>query len=182
MTVFDARALARPLFTDSDFTATKWNGAPDKAAFANAFCRFMSADFRESLFTQKLYRRLALTFGHIAHFDFVYFYNQFFRDLQGKVAFLEETLAWVPCGQPSHTYSDVERAVLARLRKSNLLDVYRALRALEVEGAERALLAKLREKYEGIPAPSQTSAPILHPGVPSKTRRSGQRSGQTSLF
>jgi hypothetical protein len=140
----------------------------------------MSADFQDSLFTPKLYRRLALTFGHIAHSGSGCFYNHFFRDLQGKVAFLEETLAWVPCGQPSH--SDVERAVLARLRKSNLLDVYRALRALEVEGAERALLAKLREKYEGIPAPSQTSAPILHPGVPSKTRRSGQRSGQTSLF
>ena len=182
MTVFDTRALARPLFTDADFNATKWNGAPDKAAFANALCRFMSADFRESLFTQKLYRRLALTFGHIAHFDFVYFYNHFFRDLQGKVAFLEETLAWVPCGEPSHTYSDVERAVLARLRETNLLDAYRALRAAEVEGAERALLAKLREKYEGVPAPYQTSAPILHRGVASKTRRSGQQSGQTSLF
>jgi hypothetical protein len=28
MTVFDTRALARPLFTDADFTATKWDGAP----------------------------------------------------------------------------------------------------------------------------------------------------------
>ena len=79
-------------------------------------------------------------------------------------------------------FCDVERAVLARLRKSNLLDAYRALRAAEVEGAERALLAKLREKYEGSPASSQTSAPILHPGAPPKTRRTGQQSGQTSLF
>ena len=53
MTVFDTRALAHPLFTDADFTATKWDGAAEKAAFANALCRFMSADFRESLFTQK---------------------------------------------------------------------------------------------------------------------------------
>ena len=60
-------ALTRPLFTDADFTATKWDSAFEKAAFANALCRFMSADFRESLFTQKLYRRLALSFGHIAH-------------------------------------------------------------------------------------------------------------------
>ena len=67
MTVFDTSALARPLFTDADFTATKWDSAFEKAAFANALCRFMSDDFRESLFTQKLYRRLALSFGHIAH-------------------------------------------------------------------------------------------------------------------
>jgi hypothetical protein len=182
MTVFDTSALARPLFTDADFTATKWDSAFEKAAFANALCRFMSDDFRESLFTQKLYRRLALSFGHIAHFEHGCFYNHFFRDLQGKLAFLEETLAWVPCGQPTHTFCDVERAVLARLRKSNLLDAYRALRAAEVEGVERALLAKLREKYDGTPPHSQTSAPILHPGDPPKTRRTGQQSEQTSLF
>ena len=92
MTVFDTRALAHPLFTDADFTATKWDGAAEKAAFANALCRFISADFRESLFTQKLYRRLALSFGHIAHFERRCLYNHFFRDLHGKVAFLEETL------------------------------------------------------------------------------------------
>jgi len=182
MTVFGTRALTRLLFADVDFTATKWDGAAEKAAFTNALCRFVCADFRESLFTQKLYRRLALTFGHVAHFDRGCFYNHFFLDLQGKVAFLEETLAWVPCGQPSHTFCDVERAVLARLRKSNLRDAYRALRAAEVEGVERALLAKLREKHEGMPAPSQTNAPILHPGAPPRTRRSGQQSGQTSLF
>jgi hypothetical protein len=157
MTVFDTSALTRPPFTDADFTATKWDGAAEKAAFANALCRFISADFRESLFTQKLYRRLALSFGQIAHFNRGCFYNHFFRDLQGEVAFLEETLAWVPCGEPSHTFNDVERAVLARLRKSNLLAAYRALRAAEIEGAERALLAKLREKHEGAPTPSPTA-------------------------
>jgi len=67
MTVFDTSALTRPLFTDAEFTATKWNSAAQKAAFANALCRFIAADFRESLFTQNLYRRLALSFGHIAH-------------------------------------------------------------------------------------------------------------------
>jgi hypothetical protein len=128
MTVFDTRALTRPLFIDAEFTATKWDRAAEKAAFANALCCFIGADFKESLFTQKLYRRLALTFGHISHFDYEHFYNHFFLHLRGKVAFLEETLAWVPCGQPSHTFCDVERAVLARLRKSNLLDAYRAAR------------------------------------------------------
>ena len=67
MTVFDTSALTRPLFTHAEFTATKWDSASEKAAFANVVCRFMSADFKESLFTQKPYRRLALSFGHIAH-------------------------------------------------------------------------------------------------------------------
>jgi hypothetical protein len=174
MTIFDTSALTRPLFTDADFTATRWDSAAEKAAFANALCRFVSADFRESLFTQKLYRCLVLSFGHIAHFERGGFYNHFFRDLQGKVAFLEETLAWVPCGEPGHTFCDVERAVLTRLRKSNLLEAYRALRTAGIEKAERALLAKLREKYQGAPAPSQTSAPILQPGAPLKIRRTAQ--------
>ena len=37
-------------------------------------------------------------------------------------------------------------------------------------------------KYEGTRALSQTSALILHPGAPPKTRRTAKQSGQTSLF
>jgi hypothetical protein len=55
-------------------------------------------------------------------------------------------------------------------------------RCARPKSKERALLAKLREKYEGMPASSQTSAPILHPDAPPKTRRIAQQSGQTSLF
>jgi hypothetical protein len=98
------------------------------------------------------------------------------------VAYLEQTLAWVPCGEPNHTYRDVERAELARLRKPNLPGAHGALRGAEIEGAERALLAKLREKYEGMPTPSQASAPILNPGALPKIRRTAQQSGKTSLF
>ena len=46
---------------------------------------------------------------------------------------------------------------------------------LEVEGEEQSpSLRSFAQKYEGTPTPSQTSAPILHPGAPPKTRRSGQ--------
>ncbi len=93
MTVFDTRALTRPLFTDADFAATKWDTAAEKAAFANALCRFTSPDFRESLFTQKLYRRLALSFGHIAHFERGCFYDHFFRDCSATI--------WMSCERRS---------------------------------------------------------------------------------
>lgn len=119
----------------------------------------MAADFKESLFTKVLYRRLSLCFGHIADYDSFGFFAHFSQDLQGKVAFLEETLLWRPCGDPTDTFCDVERAVQARLRACNLLAACRALRAAEVEGAERELLRRLQAKYAG--ASSAAEAPVI---------------------
>jgi hypothetical protein len=39
-----------------------------KAEFANKLCKFIAADFKETLFTKTLYSRLSNTFGHIAHY------------------------------------------------------------------------------------------------------------------
>ena len=92
------------------------------------------------MWTQRLYRRLSLTFGHIAHYNSHGFWGEFFDNLQGKVAFLEQTLTYPCYCQPDHTYCDVERAVQSRLHAAKTLATYRALRAAEIEGAERALL------------------------------------------
>lgn len=164
------------------FIPTKWDTAADKADFANTLCRFIGADFKKELFTQKLYRRLNLSFGSIAHYDHSGFFDYYFRDLQGKIAFLEEMLTWWPCGEPDRIFSDVERAVKARLRAYDLLGVHRQLRAAEIDGAGRALLALLRRKYEGPDPPPRLSAPILHPGTPPKTRQTARKSEQTNLF
>lgn len=145
--VFDTNALLRPAFSGTEFMPTKWDSAGAKAEFANKLCRFMAADFKETLFTKGLYHRLSVCFGHIAHYDSFRFFDHFFRNLQGKVAFLEETLRWPPCGDPAYTFCDVERGVQARLRSCNLLAAYRALRAAEVEGTERELLRRLQAKY-----------------------------------
>lgn len=56
--VFDTSALLRPLFSRSDFIATKWDGAEIKAEFANDLCRFIAADFKDTLFTKEFYQRL----------------------------------------------------------------------------------------------------------------------------
>ena len=179
--IFDIGALARPAFEAADFTATKWDGANAKAKFANNVCRFISADFKESQFTKPLYGRLALCFGHIAHYDKWTFYDHFFRDLRGKVAFLEETLAWQPCGDPQYTYCDVEHAVQARLRQCDLLTAYRARRAAEIEGAERELLRRLQAKYAEPSAPIPT--PVLHsPSPPRPLTASRKPDGQPTLF
>jgi hypothetical protein len=179
--IFDTGALVRLPFNSADFAATKWDTGEDKAKFANGLCHFIAADFKQALFTERIYRRLAMTFGHIAHIDRVGFLAEFFEDLRGKVAFLEQTLMWCPCGDPAWTYSDVERAVLKRLRACDLLAAYRQLRAAEIEGAERELLRRLQAKYAGGAAP--TMAPVLHcpptakPGIAAR-----KPAEQSSLF
>ena len=177
--VFDTNALLRPAFYGDEFVATKWDSADAKADFANKLCRFMAADFKESLFTKVLYRRLSLCFGHIAHYNSFGFFAHFFHDLQGKVAFLEETLLWRPCGDPTYTFCDVERPVQARLRACNLLAAYRALRVAEVEGAERELLRRLEEKYAE--ASSTAEAPVILARQPPR-REHPTPTEQQSLF
>ena len=54
-------------FTADQFAPTRWEGAEEKARFARRFIRFVESDFAEREFPDTFYRRLALTFGHIAH-------------------------------------------------------------------------------------------------------------------
>jgi hypothetical protein len=178
--VFDTSALLRPAFRAEEFTATKWSTADEKADFAAKLCKFIAADFKESLFTKTLYNRLSLAFGHIAHYDSFGFFAYFFTDLRGKIEFLEQTLLWRPYGNPTYTFCDVERGIQARLKACDLLVAYRALRAAEIEGAERELLRRLHAKYAGSPEPAE--APVIHAGRPPRQTRTQQPAEQQSLF
>jgi hypothetical protein len=177
--VLDTKPLLRPQFTSTEFKATKWDSAEVKAEFANKLCKFIAADFKETLFTKALYSRLSNTFGHIAHYDLRGFYGTFFLDLSAKVEFLEQTLQWPCWGDPEYTYSDVERAVQVRLRKSELLTAYRALRIAAIERAERETLHRLSAKYDNR---TVSSSPIVI-AVPAKAERPrAQTADQHSLF
>lgn len=57
------------MFTANQFTATKWESAEQKAKFANHFVRFVKSGFKPTLFYSWFYKRLSMTFGHIAHFN-----------------------------------------------------------------------------------------------------------------
>lgn len=179
---WNASALTRPLFTDQDFTATKFSSAAEKAGFANTLLRFIETDFRPTLFTQRLYSRLSMCFGHIAHTNQLGFSETFFDDLQGKVAFLEQTLAWRCYGQPDYTYCDVEHAIQSRLHACGLLAVYRARHAAEIESSERAMLARLLAKYDGVPAAPPIDPPILRPMAPPRLPRAVSTADQPSLL
>jgi hypothetical protein len=134
-------------FTADSFTPTKWDHAEAKARFAKQFIRFVESDFNERRFTQAFYKRLALSFGHIAHFNRHGFYETFFASTAGKVRFLRQTLRHSCWGDPAFTYSDVERALQSWLWQNGVLDCYERRLAEEQEAAERAELARLRAKY-----------------------------------
>ena len=123
------RALTIPAFTAGEFTPTQWASAEDKAKFANALMKFIAHEFPRRSFTQPFYRRLSNTLGHIAHGSLDGFYGAFFeRDLD-KLVFLEQTLSWPHFGDPTFTFSDVERAVKRRLRAAKVSDIFRLLEA-----------------------------------------------------
>ena len=134
-------------FTPDQFTPTKWETAKDKAAFANRFVLFVQSDFSAQHFTDKFYRRLSNTFGHIAHFNRGGFWSEFFTTTADKVRFLEMTFQWPCFGDPAWTYSDVERALQAWLQADGTLARYCKQLVEETEAGERAQLARLQAKY-----------------------------------
>lgn len=135
-------------FTADQFVATQWDTAEQKARFANHFMRFLDSIFKESLFQKWFYTRLSRTFGHIAHFDQEGFYHTFFTSLKGRVDFLEQTLGYSCCGDPTYTYSDVERGLQKAVIEGGYLEKCKNALAEGIKCAELSELARLKAKYE----------------------------------
>ena len=156
------RGLTAPAFVAADFVPTQWDTAEQKAKFANALLRFVAQDFPRSKFHKSLYDRLSGTFGHIAHYNSARFYDHFFLTAKDKLEFLEQCVTW-PChGDPTTTYSDVERAVAARLRKSQIVAILSSQIAVERRRKELALLSELKARYEpAAEAPATVEIPDL---------------------
>jgi hypothetical protein len=153
------RVLTTPAFAAADFAPTQWDTAEQKAKFANALLTFVAQDFPRSKFHESFYRRLSNTFGHIACYNRDGFYGRFFLTAKGKLVFLEQCVTW-PChGDPTYTYSDVERAVVARLTQSQIVTCLSSQIAVERRRRELALLSELKARYERIAAVPAT-API----------------------
>lgn len=106
------------------------------------------------LFFDWFYRRLSTTFGHIAHYNKNGFYEEWFSNPSDKRDFLARTLNHTVYGDPDWTYADVERAVQDWL-EANAARIFTPLISqslVETEARERALLAELKDKYEGATA------------------------------
>lgn len=143
--------MLKGTFLPTEFTATKFSTAADKAEFGNHFLRFIESEWAQTLFTKDFYHRLSMCFGHIAHGDRGTFYETWFTRDQDRLRFIEKTLKWLCWGEPVYTFSDVERAIQQEVRKRNYLARYE-LRVAEAERAsEMETLRRLETKY-GVPA------------------------------
>ena len=99
---------------------------------------------------------------HNANYNRDGFYGRFFLTAKDKLDFLEQCVTW-PChGDPTYTYSDVERAVVARLRKSQIVAILSSQIAVERRRQELALLSELKARYEPVTeAPATAEIPDL---------------------
>jgi hypothetical protein len=135
-------------FTSDHFTATQWEGADRKARLARQFIKFVQSDFAKAQFGNAFYARLALTFGHIAHYDLHGFYAEFFTTTNDKLRFLRQTLQHQCVGDPAFTYSDVEKALQRWLQQNRVLEKYEHILAEENRAAEKAEVLHIQAKPE----------------------------------
>ena len=139
--------MSKGPFLLSEFVPTKFSSAADKAEFGNALLHFLEADCAQELFTKRLYSRLSMTFGHIAHYDRASFYDTWFTRARHKAAFVQKTLRW-PChGDPEYTFSDVEQAIQRVIQERNYLARFELKAAEALRAAELKELERLEAKY-----------------------------------
>jgi hypothetical protein len=132
------------------FVATEFSSVEDKEKFALQFKTFVSRGYTKDEFPKWFYTRLSMTFGHIAHYDQLGFYLHFFGNgVRGILEFVQHCLSWSCHGEPTFTFSDVERHLQAWLREHQVIEKLNAHYLHEVEMAERDQLARLKAKYEG---------------------------------
>ena len=150
-------------FTASDFVPTKWSTAEEKAVFGNNLLHFMLTGFLAERFTEKLYRRLSMCFGHAAHFDRQGFAETWFDSPESIASFVNHLMQW-PChGDPSYTFSDVERAIQREVVRLNLVATVNEVAASSIQARELALLDALENKYR-----RDTVIPMPHPETPAE--------------
>jgi hypothetical protein len=147
---------AKP-FDASQFVPTEWSTAADKAAFGNTFLHFIDSEWKRSHFTKSFYQRLSNCFGHIAHYNIHGFYETWFTYDKDRAEFLKHTLSWPCWGDPTFTFSDVERAIKQQVQARNYLALYELKSAEELRTAEMAVLTRLEAKYR-LPATPNVDA------------------------
>lgn len=137
-------------FNPDQFTDTRFDTAEAKADFANHFVKFVEDGHQWEDFPDWFYRRLSMTFGHIAHYDRVGFYNTFFTSAEGLVRFARHTHGgqfWIGRGDPSHTWADVEQVLMDWAERVGYLVAMTRNLNEQTKDRELAEYVRLQEKY-----------------------------------
>jgi hypothetical protein len=130
------------------FTATKWNTVEDKEKFVEHFVKFVERDFPPHMFTKKFYNRLMNTFGHIAHYNQLGFWETFFTNARDKAEFLKQTMEFPCYGDPAYTFCDAEREIQNQLKEKDTLEKWESKATTEHNNAEYAEYQRLKNKFE----------------------------------
>jgi len=130
-----------------NYTATKFSTAEDKAKFVKQFMAFVEKGFPQHLFTKKFYQRLSNTFGHIAHYNQLGFWEEYFTTISDKVRFLQQTLSYPCYGSPEFTFCDAEQEIQRLLKANNILGIMQQVEAQDVHTKELAEYQRLKEKF-----------------------------------
>lgn len=133
-------------FTANQFTPTEFSTAQQKSEFGNWLIDFIGTGFKRTKFHKKMYNRLSMCFGHIAHYDQGGFFEVWFCDSASRLKFIQNLLRYPCYGDPEHTFSDVEKKIINEAKRfvEPLLDA----RLEEIEASDRSELQRLKEKYE----------------------------------
>jgi hypothetical protein len=134
-------------FRADQFTPTQWDTAEDKAKFANQFVKLVESGFVWHQFPKWFYKRLSMTFGHIAHFNQHGFYDAQFSGVARQLEFLVQTQTAGGYGDPHFTYSDVELQLRAWVKAEGFIDLYQTKLNTAIEASERETLKRLQVKY-----------------------------------
>ena len=140
-------------FQASDFTATKWATAEDKAKWANKFKKFILSGFQRGCFKKDIYKHLYQMFGHCAEYDINGFYSTWFDGTYERLHWVETvTTTWLAgIGDPGFTWSDVEIKLVQWIRDNNIQDQIAGYLQAETEQKERATLKVLQDRYGVVP-------------------------------
>lgn len=145
--------MSKP-FSASQFTATKWDTAEDKAKAANALASFVERGMPERGWRKGIYHTLYQhLFGHIAHYDMYGFFSTWFSTPEQRAEWAEYVAnggmyGRHGVGDPAFTWSDVEVAFAAWMDSSGLIARFIREGNESIEARERAALAALKAKYE----------------------------------
>lgn len=121
--------MSKHIFTTAQLKATKWDGEPVKAKFLNDLANFVRSGFKRTKFTKALYKRLSMTFGHIAHYNIEGFYDEWFTNAGNQQRWIQNALDYSCCGDPEYTYSDAERLFQKWLQSDEGLSIREKLAA-----------------------------------------------------
>ncbi len=122
----------------------------------------------------------------MAHNDIDGFWTEYLTSTTGKIEFLQQTTMHPCWGSPDHTWSDAEREIIKRLRRTNLLDTYKQRLHTEEDTADRAELAWLMAMFNSDipPADPGTLRTVLFPTnrpIPARSLRNRDGGGQLTL-